>query len=217
MVDAFELKTVQRPDGKRWYVTPEGNKYPSMTTVLGHGEKQWLTDWRNMLGHDKAKKETERAAERGTAVHAMMEKFLDNQDNVTKGHQADHIRRFNQLKYCLKRVNNIRAMETCLWSDRLRLAGRVDLVAEYDGVLSVIDFKTSNNVKTDDMVQDYFLQCTGYALMFEEIYDIPIDDICILMCVEKGMVPMVWRKKIDDYIKPLLHRINTYYSEVGEA
>ena len=214
-VPPAKLKTQTLPNGKRCYVTPEGNRYASMTTVLGHGEKPWLEEWKNMLGHDKAAKETKRTADRGTAVHEMTERFIQNEESPTKGHAADHIRRFNQLKYCLKKVNNIRAMEIPLYSDALRLAGRVDLVAEYDGVLSVIDFKTSNNVKTDDMVQDYFLQCTGYALMFEEMYDIPVDNICILMCVEKGMVPLVWRKKIDDYIRPLLQRINTYYDETG--
>lgn len=214
-VTSTDLKTQQAANGKRWYITPDGRKYASMTTVLGHGEKPWLENWKTMLGPDKAAKESKRTAERGNAVHDMMEKFIMNEDAPTKGHDADHIRRFNQLKYLLKRVDNVRAMETPLYSHRLRLAGRVDLIAEYEGVLSVIDFKTSNNVKTDDMVQDYFLQCTGYALMFEEMYDIPIDQIVILMCVEKGMVPLVWKREIDDYVHPLVERINTYYAETG--
>lgn len=204
--------------GQRWYTTPEGKEYPSVTTILGHGEKPWLTNWRNMLGDKKADREMERAAERGTAVHEMAEKYLMNDENPTKGYRADHAKLYNQLKLRLNKIDNILAQEVHLYSDMLRIAGTVDCVAEYDGVLSVIDFKTSNNNKDEDMVYDYFLQCTAYSIAFMEMYDIMIDDIVVLIAVEKGMMPMVYKRKIDEFVQPLTQRINTFYDDMkGKA
>lgn len=206
-----ELKAKTLPSGIRHYTTPEGNQYPSVTTMLGHKEKPWLEDWRNMLGQDKAAKETKRCADRGTAVHELVERYLNNTADFTRGYKPEFVKGFNQLKFRLNSINNIRVQEATLYSDTLRLAGRVDCVAEYDGVLSIVDFKTSNNNKDLDMVQDYFLQCTAYAIMWYEMTDEPIEDITILMYVEKGMVPLVFRDKIDKYVSPLLQRIDEYY------
>lgn len=206
-----ELEAKTLPSGIRHYETPEGNFYPSVTTVLGHKEKPWLEDWRNMLGADKAAKETKRCADRGTAIHELVEHYLNNDEEFTRGYASEHVRGFNQLKYRLNHIDNIRAQELALYSDSLRLAGRVDCVGEYDGVLSIIDFKTSNNNKDRDMVEDYFLQCTAYAVMWYEMTGEPIDKIVILMSVERGMVPLVFEDNIDKYVKPLLKRIDEYY------
>ena len=209
-ITPVELRTVEGPAG-RFYVTPEGEKYPSITTILGAGgNKEWLTDWRNSLGVVKADKETKRAADRGTAVHDMAEKFLNNNTMPTAGHTTDHIAGFMSLRLHLKKVNNILTQESALWSDTMRVAGRVDAVGEYKGKLSIIDFKTSTNNKNESMIQDYYLQTTAYALMFQERYSIQIDNIVILMCVEKGAVPLVFTAQVEDYIEPLLTRINTY-------
>lgn len=199
---------------QRWYTTPEGNEYPSVTTVLGHGEKPWLEDWRNMLGEKKADREKERASKRGTAVHEMAEKYLLNDENPTKGYKADHSKLFNQLKMRLNKIDNIMAQEVALYSDLLKIAGTVDCVGEYDGVLSVIDFKTSNNNKNEDMVHDYFLQCTAYSIAFAEMYDVLIEDIVVLIAVEKGMMPMVYKRKIEEFVEPLQLRINTFYEDM---
>lgn len=206
--------TRKKRGSQRWYTTPNGEEYPSVTTILGHGDKQWLTDWRNMLGPKKADRETKRCADRGTAVHTMAEKYLMNEDAPTKGYKAEHVRVFNQLKIRLNKIGNIRAQEIQMYSDRLRLAGTADVVGEYDGVLSLIDFKTSNNTKNEKMVFDYFLQCTAYAIMYFELFDEPIEDIVVIIGVEKGMMPMVYKKKIDDYVEPLLQRINTFYADM---
>lgn len=210
-----ELETKQSPNGKRFYLTPEGNKYPSVTTILGHGEKKWLDDWRNMLGPKKADKETKRCSDRGTAVHTLAEMYLDNKEDFTRGYDKDHIRMFNQLKLRLNKVDNIRIQEAPLYSDQLKIAGRVDCVAEYNGVLSIVDFKTSNNPKDIGMVQDYFLQCTAYALMWTELTGEHIEDIVILMAVEKGMISMVYKDKIDKYVKPLYERIKKFERDQG--
>lgn len=198
-------------NGQRWYTLPSGVKYPSVTTVLGQKEKPQLTNWRNMLGPKKADKETKRCAERGTAVHKMAENFLNNIDNPTNGHSIDHQRLFRQLTMRLNKVNNIHAQELPLYSETLKVAGRVDCIAEYKGQLSVIDFKTSNNNKDIDIIEDYFLQCTAYALMYEELYGIFIENVVVLIAVEKGIMSLEFTKKIYDYIEPLVERINTFY------
>jgi CRISPR/Cas system-associated exonuclease Cas4 (RecB family) len=209
------VKVENNPGGKRYYVTPEGNKYPSVTTMLGHKEKPWLNDWRNSLGVDKAAKETKRASERGDAIHKLIEIYLNNKldYNITKVYDPEYIAGFNQVKLRLNTIDNIRAQEIPLYSDTLKVAGRIDCIAEYEGVLSVVDFKTSTNVKYEDMIQDYFLQTTAYAIMWHEITGEPIEDLVIIMSVEKGLVPLVFKDKIDKYVKPLLLRINDYYKD----
>jgi genome maintenance exonuclease 1 len=212
----FPEITTTTHNGQRWYVTPSGT-YPSVTTVLGHGEKPWLKNWQNMLGPDKAKKEQTRCADRGTAVHDMIEQYLMNvpKEDILKGRDRDYVKLFNQIKLVLnKRVNNIHAQEIALWSDDFGLAGRVDCIGEYDGVLSIIDFKTSNNNKDESKIEDYFLQTTAYALMYNELYGTAIEDVVILITVEKGLMPLVFKKKIDDYVAPLLSRINNFYESI---
>ena len=205
-----ELVATTTPKG-RTYRTPDGNEYPSITTMLGHKEKPHLVAWQQSLGTVKADKEKQRCADRGTAVHEMVEDYLNNVENPTKGRAADHVRGFNQLKFKLNKIDNIRMQEAGLYSDVLRLAGRVDCIGEYNGVLSVIDFKTSNNNKDVEMIEDYFLQATAYAIMWHELTSEAITDITILMSVEKGMVPLEFRDTIDKYVEPLLMRINEYY------
>lgn len=212
------LTRQQDPSGRRWYITPDGNKYPSVTTMLGQQEKPWLTNWRNMLGNDKADKETKRCADRGQATHELIEKYLRNDPypDFTRGYKSEYIAGFNQLKLRLNKIDNIRGQEVQLYSDTLKLAGTVDCVAEYEGVLSVVDFKTSNNNKTKDMIEDYFLQCTAYAIMWHERTGEPIENIAILMTVERGMVPLVFKETIDKYIKPLLQRTREYYEATSK-
>jgi len=154
-------KIVQKnlPNGKRFYVTPDGNEYPSVTTVLGAKEKPHLENWRKMLGDKNADRETKRCSDRGTAVHELGEKYLKNEEIVTKGIKPEYISDFNKLKLHLNKIDNIRAQEVGLYCDRLKFAGTVDCVGEYNGVLSIVDFKTSTNNKTHDMVHDYFKQC----------------------------------------------------------
>ena len=212
-ITPVKLKVIQGPQG-RFYVTPEGKKYPSITTLLGDQEKPWLEDWRQSLGEKKASKETKRTAARGEAVHLMIERHLENDPEPTKEQDASHVAEFKSLKFRLKKINNIICQETALYSDVLQVAGRVDCIAEYDGILSVIDFKTSTNSKSEHMVQDYFLQGAAYATMFHEMYDIQIDQVVVIMSVEKGL-PMMFKKPVDDYLAPLCERINTYYTKRG--
>lgn len=205
-----ELTVENSASGRRYYVTPNGDRYPSITTVLGAKEKPYLANWRHMLGDKKADREQKRCADRGTAIHEMCEKYLFNDENPTKGFAAEHVRGFNQLKFRLNKINNIRAQEVALYCDYLKVAGRVDCIGEYEGVPSIIDFKTSNNNKDASMIEDYFKQCTFYALAWEELSGELIEDIVILMSVEKGMVPMVHKEKIENWIPSLLKDIHNF-------
>lgn len=195
----------------RYYTTPDGNIYPSITTVLGHKEKPAIQEWRLSLGVDKANKETKRAADRGTAVHKMIENYLNNDEHPTAGFDVNLVREYNSVRLHLNKITDILCQEYPLYSNDLKLAGRVDCIGHYDGELAIIDFKTSNGNKTESMVHDYYLQTTGYALMFQELYNIQIDKLVIIMSVEKGMVPLVFKQQVDPWIAPLCERINNYY------
>lgn len=212
-IPILKVETLQ--SGKRFYTTPDGKRYPSVTTVLGHKEKQWLSDWRKMLGESKAAKETKRCAERGRNVHKLIERYIENEpySDFTKGVNQEYVKGFNQVKLHLNKIDNIRAQEVALYSDKLRLAGASDLVGEYAGDLAIVDFKTSNNNKDREMVQDYFLQCTAYAIMWHERTGESIENIVVIITVERGMVPLVFHDTIDKYVSPLLKRIDNYYKD----
>lgn len=214
-VDPPNLPALTRQDsisGKRTYLTPEGNKYPSVTTLLGSGPKPWLEAWKNALGHDKAAAEVKRAGDRGTAVHKLIEGYLNNDPDYLGGFKPEYVKSFNQLKFYLNRIKNIRTQEIALYSDELKIAGTVDCIGEYAGKLCIIDFKTSTNMKTSSMVGDYRLQCTAYALCFFEQTGIFIEDYAILMAVEKGIVPLVFSGKVKNHIKELKDRVTAYYA-----
>jgi len=163
-----------------------------------------------MLGDKKADKETTRCADRGTAVHELAEKYLNNNENFTKGYKPEYISDFNKLKLGLNKIDNIRAQEVGLYSDRLKIAGTVDCVAEYAGVLSIIDFKTSTNNKTKDMIDDYFKQCTAYAIAWHERTGEAIENITIIITVERALMPLIFTESIENWISPLLQDIAAY-------
>lgn len=214
IIEPVEVQVINGPNG-RFYVSPTtGEKYPSITTMLGAKEKPHLVEWRNMLGADKADKETKRCADRGTAVHSMIENYLNNAETPTKGFAPEHVREFNQVRLKLNKIDNIYAQEVALYSDVLKIAGRVDCIGEYNGKLAVIDFKTSNGDKTASMIESYWKQTTFYALAFQEMYDVQIDDLVIIMSSEKGIVPLVFKDKVENWIEPLLKDVHEYYSQL---
>jgi genome maintenance exonuclease 1 len=121
----------------------------------------------------------------------------------------DAFEMFRSLKPLLNRINNIHYQEVALWSEQLGLAGRVDCIGEFDGVLSVIDFKTSKKIKTVEQVEDYWWQTTAYALFYEEIVGIPINDLVIIMAVENDK-PIVMQQKTSDHIEGLVRAIEYF-------
>ena len=208
----LELKSVTTTNG-RYYITPDGHKYPSITTVLGAEDKPWLVAWQKSLGKNKADKEKERCAARGEAVHLMAELYLKNILTPTLNHTTENIKLFNQLKFKLNHINTITAQEIAIYSDVLKIAGRVDCIAEYKNVLSIIDFKTSNNIKDEEKIEDYKLQCATYALCFLEMYGVLIEKYTILIAVENSIMPLEFTGSIKDYVIKLKKRIDSYYSQ----
>lgn len=205
-----DLESYQK-HGLRFYQTPSGD-YPSITTILGGtADKTWLESWKTSLGEKKAAAETQRCADRGTAVHLLAEKYLQNDPNYDQKQRYENLKLFNQIKIPINKINNIIGQEIALYSDLLQVAGRCDVIAEYDGVLSIIDFKTSNGNKDNDKIEDYFLQCTAYSLMFEEMFGITIDQIVVIIAVEKGMSGQVFKKDRSAYISQLIKRAKKFH------
>lgn len=191
-------------NGKRHYVTPAG-KLMSVTTVLSERlDKTGLLEWRKKVGEEEANRISAQAARRGTAVHDMAEKYILNRDDWANGHMPFHVDSFNALRTLLDaHVDNVRGIELALYSKVLGCAGRTDLVADFDGKLSIIDFKTSRKPKAEAWIESYFLQATVYSMMFERMYGIPCEQIAILVAVDHEE-PQMFVKNRADYVNRVL-------------
>ena len=209
--------TTETINRKRFYVTPEGNKYPSITTVLSTRKKEGLFEWRKRVGNDVANYVARTSASRGTKVHHMCEDYLNNEFDEEK-HKKDFLPfcLFNQLKdQALCNLDNIYAQEAGLYSDKYKVAGRVDCVAEYKDTLSIIDFKTSTRERSDDWNENYYIQGSAYAEMFEERTKIKIDQVVILVVTEDGTVQEFVKSK-QDYL-PMLEESMNEWSKTNET
>ena len=200
-------------NGVRLYNTPEGNKYPSITTVLSVRNKKGLMEWRKRVGSEVANHVARTAAARGTKVHQMCEDYLNNMEFNFPNDWARHKRNF--LPYCLFgqlknkvlcNVDNIYAQEAGLYSDKYKVAGRVDCIAEYNGVPSIIDFKTSTKERTDKWNENYYIQGSAYAEMFGERTGIEISQVVILVVTEDGTVQEFIKEKYD-YLEALVETV----------
>ena len=204
-VELPELST-KNVNRKRFYLTPEGKLYPSITTVLQRRKMQGLMEWRKRVGEDVANYVARTAAHRGTKVHHMCEDFLNNNfdDEVHKKNFLPYVL-FGQIKPVLmQKVNNIYAQECGLYSDKYKVAGRVDCIAEYNGIPSIVDFKTSTKERNDDWNESYYIQASAYAEMFEERTGNEINQIVILVVTEDGVVQEFVKDK-KDYV-PLIEQ-----------
>lgn len=205
----YDLAT-ETINGKRFYVTPGGNKYPSVTTITSQYNKQSIMEWRKRVGEEEANRISSKAAGRGTRVHTMCENYLNNQEDYLQKQMPDAIVMFKTLQPLLNEyVNNIHALEVPLYSDYLRTAGRVDCIAEFDGAISVIDFKTSSKPKEDKWIQNYYMQCSAYAVMFEERTGIPVPRIVVMIAVD-GEKAQIFVKKRNDYIDEFIKYRDIY-------
>ena len=172
-------------DGTRVYVTPSGDRYPSVTTVLSDYGKEAILEWRKKVGEEKANEISRKATTRGTSVHKALELYLKNED-VSSLEMLPNVKSlFVRMKQELDgKVNNIHCLEDKLFSHKLKLAGTVDCIAEHNGILSVIDFKTSIRLKKKENIENYFMQGAAYASMFTEMTSIPITQVVILIGVD---------------------------------
>jgi genome maintenance exonuclease 1 len=197
----------------RVYATPSGLKYPSITTVLGHFGKHKIMEWRKAVGEEEANRVARHAASRGTSLHTLCERYIDNIDPFDEK-TMPHVKvMFNSIKPILdSRIGKVFMQEVPLYSDYLRIAGRVDLIAEFDGVISIIDFKTSSRIKTANDIKDYFEQESAYAIMYEERTKKPIVNLVTIMAVE-NQTPLVFKEHRDNHAADLLKKIRLYEKE----
>lgn len=211
----YDLET-ETVDGKRFYKTPEGLLYPSVTTITSQHGKDKILEWRKRVGEEEANRISTKASGRGTRVHKICENYLNNEDDFARKQMPDSLVMFKSIQPLLDEyVNNIHALEVPLYSHHLRVAGRVDCIAEYDGKLSVIDFKTASKPKEEHWIKNYFMQCSAYAVMYEERTKIPVPQIVIMIAVESEE-PQVFIKKRNDYIKDFITYRNLYAEVLNE-
>lgn len=197
-------------DGTRQYVTPDGSRLPSVTTVLGHFQKQHIVKWRKRVGEEEANKISGRASRRGTKFHKLMEGYLGNEQGFLN--EADVVEQmaFKDAQKVVDRIDNIHYIEAALFSYKVGLAGSVDCIAEFDGVPSVIDFKTSSKLKDENWIQNYFEQCTAYSLMYQDMTTVKIPQIVVIISVDHEITPQVFVKNRKDYVESLFYKVKEY-------
>jgi hypothetical protein len=194
-------------DGFRFYDI-DGKAYPSITTVLGIQKKEQLQGWREKIGEDVANWEMGRAARRGKATHTLIEQYLKG---LTPSERSVlPLGLFRLIKPYVDQIDNIHCLETIMYSKQLTIAGQVDCIAEYNGKLSVIDFKTANKERQESWIENYFMQTTAYAQMYEEIFGKKIEQIVILLASEDGSTQS-FIKETKDYMTPLMKSIDDFY------
>lgn len=196
-------------NGFRFYDI-NGADYPSITTVLSVQNQEGLIQWRERVGAQAADWEARRAAMRGKQLHTIVENHLNNIDNSTQVKNVLPLGLFRLMRPYLEKIDNIKLIERVLYSKHLTVAGQVDCVADYDGKLSVIDFKSSNRFKKEEYVENYFLQTTAYATMYEELVKKKVEQIVILIAGEDGSMTE-WIKDPADYKGPLVKAIKDFY------
>ena len=190
-------------NGSRFYKTPEGI-FPSVTTVVGWEKQQFFSEWRA-----KNPDESKRVTSRGSKFHKLLENYLNNEDIDIDNLHSMQKSLFVLVKPEIDKIDNIVALEQPLFSKTIGLAGRVDCIAEYDGKLSVIDFKASTKEKREEDIDNYFAQATAYSLMFQERTGTQIDNFAIIIACEDGM-RQVFQGKPLQYVKHLRNLIQKY-------
>lgn len=209
--DIPKLERKTSADGSRVYETPSGRAYPSITTITGQYNKQAILDWRKRVGDAEANRISTTAANRGTRIHTLCESYLNNEHVEPNLFDTET---FKAIKPYLNNIQDIHCLETPLYSDHLEVAGTVDCIAKYNGKMSVIDFKTSKRKKSRDEISNYFMQCSAYAVAFEERTDIPVGSIVIIMAVDDDDT-IIFEEKRDDWINDFIDLRKTYRSWKG--
>lgn len=211
MVPYTELLT-ETIDGKRHYVLPDGlTKLKSVTTVLDEKlDKTALMEWKKKVGEAEANKVSVQAARRGTAVHKLAERYVLNEKDIYRDQMPVNVESFQPIKLALdEHVDNIIGVELPLYSKALGCAGRTDLIAEYDGVPSIIDFKTSRKPKKLEWIENYILQTTIYSMMFERMYKIQVPQLAIIISVDNEKTPQTFVLERNFYVDRVLELLTS--------
>jgi len=212
-IDKTKLPTTKgkRIDGFRFYQI-DGKNYPSITTVLGVQKKEGLEKWRKAVGEEAAKWEMGRAARRGKATHTLVEQYLKSETPAIR--DVLPLGLFRLMKPYIDQIDNVQLSEEIMYSHKLTIAGQVDCIADYNGKLSVIDFKTANKERKEDWIENYYIQTCAYAIMYEELFGKRIEQLVILMAGEDGTMRSFIRDKKD--FEPKLEESIKYFYKYYE-
>ena len=205
------LKAKTTAQGRRYFV--EGNAYPSVTTVIGEMKKKSIMEWRRKVGEEEANAISKRATTRGNKCHKLAEDYLSNKPLDRYRDDVLSLGMFHQIRPYIDKINNIHALEESLYSHTLKLAGRVDCIAEYDNELAIIDFKTSSKYKREEWIQDYFSQETAYAIMFQELTGLKVKQLVTIIATEQGTPQIFVKNNILEFVPKLKEYID-YYKEI---
>ena len=210
----LDLPVLERElvDNVRYYKLPSGNKkLVSITSVISHYKKDFFNAWRKRVGAEEADKITKRATSRGTDMHTLVEYHLLNKELPSVQPISEHL--FKIAKPTLERINNIHALEGALYSEVLGIAGTCDCIAEFDGELSIIDFKSSKQPKPRDWIDGYFVQCAAYAAMLYELTGLIVKKFVIIMACEDGECVVYEERDKKKYLKLLTQYIKKFVND----
>lgn len=210
----LHLPKLQREtiDGVRFYKIPgkeNVKRLVSITSVTSHKNRQIFIDWRKKVGDAKADKITKQSTSRGTDMHSIVENYLLNIPELPEVQPISNYL-FKIARKDLDKINNIHAIEDSLYSEVLGIAGTVDCIAEYDGELAVIDFKTSKKPKPVEWIEHYFVQCMAYGCMLYELTGISVKKLVIIMACENGECEVYEEYDKGKYIKLLVEYIREF-------
>ena len=199
-------------DGNRFYPTPNtGNLYPSITSITSHYNREVFKTWRQRVGDAEADRVIKESTTRGTSFHKSAQDYLENKPVVHDNEEIEFM--FDAVKPYLDKINNIHAIEKCLYSDVLGIAGRVDCIAEYEGELAIIDFKTSKKIKPEAWIQQYFVQEVAYACMYYEMTQSIVKKLITIMVTPDGEVKVFDKRDKKEYIILLKKYIKTFVED----
>jgi len=207
----FDL-TAESTGKGRLYTDPDGNKYPSITTVLSILSRKAIQEWRARVGEEEANRISRQASSRGTTVHNIIEKYIANDPDYIKDEMPHNVQTFKDVQPILdESVTKVYQQEAPLYSKHLGVAGRVDLVGQWKGIDSIIDWKTSRKHKKKEWISNYFMQCAAYAIMWEERTGVPIKQLVVCIAGDEG--PQVFIEDRDNWTTDLINTINEYKRE----
>ena len=198
-------------DGVRYYDVPGNAKLVSITSITSWINREIFREWRARVGNEQADKVTKAATSRGTDMHTLTEYFLKNEELPKVQPISDFL--FKISKHKLKKINNIHALEGSLYSKQLGIAGTVDCIAEYEGELAIIDFKTSAKPKPREWIDHYFVQCMAYGCMLYELTGISVKKLVIIMACENGECVVYEERDKSKYIKLLSKYIRKFVTD----
>jgi len=207
------LKATTTQQGRRYLV--DGMMWPSVTTVIGHSKKKSIMEWRNRVGEEEANAISKRASTRGNKCHKLCELYLENKSISKYSDDPLSMGLFYQIKPYLDSIDNIHALEAPLCSSLLKMAGRVDCIAEYNGELAIIDFKTSTKYKREEWIHDYFAQETAYAIMFQELTGLIPKKLVTIIACETGEPQIFEIYDTIKYARKLKEYIDAYRRDNG--